>query len=102
MNTETKNAEATATAPADGTVQTPQAQPPALTVADLRNVRTIIDISSSRGAFRGNELKTVGEVFDKLDVFLKAVDAKAEEAKKEADKVEAEKSKTEEEKKEDK
>ena len=39
--------------PTDGTVSTPQAEAPALTVADLRNVRTIIDISSSRGAFRG-------------------------------------------------
>ena len=68
--------------PQEGTVETPQAQPPALTVADLRNVRTIIDISSSRGAFRGAELKTIGEVFDKLDTFLKAVDAKAEEQKK--------------------
>ena len=63
----------------DGTVETPQAQAPALTVADLRNIRTIIDISSSRGAFRGAELKTIGEVFDKLDAFLKAVDAKTEE-----------------------
>ena len=48
-------------------------------MADLRNIRTIIDISSSRGAFRGAELKTIGEVFDKLDAFLKAVDAKTEE-----------------------
>ena len=63
----------------DGTGETPQAQPPALTGADLRNIRTIIDISASRGAFRGAELKTIGEVFDKLDAFLKAVDAKAEE-----------------------
>jgi len=66
----------------EGTVTTPQAEAPALTVADLRNIRTIIDISSQRGAFRGGELKTVGEVFDKLDTFLKAVDAKAEEQKK--------------------
>ena len=68
--------------PEEGTVTTPQAEAPALTVADLRNIRTIIDISSSRGAFRGAELKTVGEVFDKLDSFLKAIDAKAEEQKK--------------------
>lgn len=74
MSEETKEA----TKPEDGSVETPQAQPPALTVADLRNIRTIIDISSSRGAFRGAELKTVGEVFDKLDTFLKAVDAKAQ------------------------
>jgi len=68
--------------PEEGTVTTPQAEAPALTVADLRNIRTIIDISSQRGAFRGNELATVGTVFDKLDTFLKAVDAKAEEQKK--------------------
>jgi len=68
--------------PEEGTVTTPQAEAPALTVADLRNIRTIIDISSQRGAFRGAELKTVGEVFEKLDTFLKAVDAKAEEQKK--------------------
>ena len=64
--------------PEEGTVTTPQAEAPALTVADLRNIRTIIDISSQRGAFRGNELATIGTVFDKLDTFLKAVDAKAQ------------------------
>ena len=64
--------------PEEGTVTTPQSEAPNLTVADLRNIRAIIDISSQRGAFRGAELKTVGEVFDKLDGFLKAVDAKAQ------------------------
>jgi hypothetical protein len=61
--------------PTEGTVTTPQSQAPALTVADLRNVRAIIDLSSSRGSFRGAELKTVGEVYEKLDAFLKQVDA---------------------------
>ena len=74
-NTEIKE---TTEAPQDGTVATPQAEAPALTVADLRNVRTIIDISSQRGSFKGGELKTIGEVYDKLDAFLKGVDAKAE------------------------
>ena len=74
------------TQPEEGTVTTPQSEAPNLTVADLRNIRAIIDISSQRGAFRGAELKTVGEVFDKLDAFLKAVDAKAQaEAPKEGD-----------------
>ena len=63
----------------DGTVTTPQAQAPNLTVADLRNIRAIIDISSGRGAFRGGELKLVGDVYDKLDTFLKSVDAAAAE-----------------------
>ena len=38
--------EETTNIPQDGTVTTPQAQAPALTVADLRNVRAIIDLSS--------------------------------------------------------
>tara|TARA_Y100001972_G_C7469284_1_gene239059 strand:- start:244 stop:534 length:291 start_codon:yes stop_codon:yes gene_type:complete len=64
--------------PTEGTVTTPQAEAPALTVADLRNIRMIIDISSQRGAFKGGELATIGSVFDKLDTFLKSVDAKAD------------------------
>ena len=74
MSEETKTEEATV--PQDGTVTTPQAEAPALTVADLRNLRTIIDISSQRGSFKGPELGTIGSVFDKLDAFLKGVDAK--------------------------
>lgn len=64
-------------APQEGTVSTPQAEPPALTVSDLRNIRTILDIATQRGAFRGPELKTIGEVYDKLNTFLTAVDARS-------------------------
>jgi hypothetical protein len=64
------------TAPQDGTVSTPQAEPPALTVSDLRNVRTILDVSTQRGAFRGAELKTIGEVYEKLNNFLISTDEK--------------------------
>ena len=65
------------TVPQEGTVSTPQAEPPALTVSDLRNIRTILDIATQRGAFRGPELKTIGEVYDKLNTFLTAVDARS-------------------------
>ena len=57
--TETQKEEE-ATVPQEGNVSTPQAEAPALTVADLRNLRTIIDISSQRGSFKGPELGTVG------------------------------------------
>lgn len=67
---DTKTAEATTEAPVNQDIS--------LTVADLRNLRTIIDVASSRGAFRGAELKSVGEAFEKLDSFVKAVDAKAQ------------------------
>jgi hypothetical protein len=52
-----------------------------ITIADLDLLKNIVDLASSRGAFRGSELKTVGEVYDKLNTFLNAVieQAKAQE-----------------------
>jgi|AntAceMinimDraft_11_1070367.scaffolds.fasta_scaffold01115_8 hypothetical protein len=46
---------------------------PELTVTDLQNIRSIIDIAATRGAFKANEMAAVGAVFNKLDVFLAAV-----------------------------
>jgi len=68
----------TAETKTETSAETPATQDINLTVADLRNLRTIIDIASQRGAFRGNELKPVGETYDKLDQFVKAIDAKAQ------------------------
>ena len=44
-----------------------------LTLIDLQNIRSIIDIASRRGAFGAAEMTGVGTVFDKLTAFLKAV-----------------------------
>jgi hypothetical protein len=41
-----------------------------ITVADLDMLRQIVDLASSRGAFRGAELSQVGEVYNKLTRFL--------------------------------
>jgi hypothetical protein len=41
-----------------------------INIADLDLLRQIVDLASSRGAFRGPELKQVGEVYDKLTRFL--------------------------------
>lgn len=46
---------------------------PELTVTDLQNIRAIVDIAATRGAFKANEMAAVGTVFNKLDVFLAAV-----------------------------
>jgi hypothetical protein len=43
-----------------------------ITIADLIIIKDIIDLSAGRGAFRGSELKTVGEVYDKLTSFIDA------------------------------
>jgi hypothetical protein len=52
-----------------------------ITIADLDALKNIIDLASSRGAFRGAELSQVGTVYDKLTQFLDSViaQAKAEE-----------------------
>ena len=44
-----------------------------ISLVDLNSLAQIIDLASSRGAFRGAELTQVGAVYDKLFTFLKAV-----------------------------
>ena len=53
-----------------------------ITIADLDTIKNIIDLASTRGAFRGAELTQVGVVYDKLTAFLEAVieQAKAQES----------------------
>lgn len=50
-----------------------EAQGPDLTVQDLQALKSIIDVASQRGAFRPNEMMTVGQVYTKLEQFLGAV-----------------------------
>jgi hypothetical protein len=48
-----------------------------ITVADLNLLKNIIDLASTRGAFRAGEMKQIGEVYEKLNAFLEAVVAQA-------------------------
>ncbi len=48
-----------------------------ITIADLGLLKNIIDLASTRGAFRAAEMKEVGEVYNKLTAFLEAVIAQA-------------------------
>lgn len=48
-----------------------------ITIADLNLLKDIVDLASTRGAFRAAEMKDVGEVYDKLTSFLDAVVAQA-------------------------
>lgn len=43
-----------------------------ITISDLDVLRNVIDLASSRGAFRANELQQVGELYNKLTRFLEA------------------------------
>lgn len=51
-----------------------------LSITDLALIKNVIDIAASRGAFKANEMKSVGEVYDKLTVFLNTVIIQAEAA----------------------
>ena len=58
-------------------VETPAQQAtPDLNLQDLAAMRSIIDVASTRGAFRAAEMEAVGKVFNKLNTFLEAVAAK--------------------------
>jgi len=41
-------------------------------------MKAIIDIASSRGAFKPNEMVAVGQTYNKLSAFLEAVSKQAE------------------------
>jgi hypothetical protein len=53
---------------------------PELTIQDLNNIRSIIDVAAQRGAFRAAEFAAVGTTFNKLNDFLNAVSPPATEA----------------------
>jgi hypothetical protein len=53
--------------------EAPPVAHPELSVTDLQNLRTVLDVASRRGAFGANEMSSVGAVFDRLDKFLAAV-----------------------------
>jgi hypothetical protein len=51
-----------------------QAQPagPSLNIQDIVGLLSIVDVASRRGAFRAEELSSVGQVYDKVSAFLKS------------------------------
>lgn len=72
-------AEETATVPTQPTVAPEAAEEAAgeesveLTVNDLGAIKQIIDIASSRGAFRPNEMVAIGTTYARLEAFLSVV-----------------------------
>jgi hypothetical protein len=52
-----------------------QAPQPELTVTDLNNIRSVLDLAIRRGTFGGSEISSVGAVFDRLNAFLNAIAA---------------------------
>ncbi len=71
---------------AQAQAQAPQPDPNALSIGDLKNLSTILDVASTRGAFKANEMAGVGFLYNKLQAFLAKVapEQKPEGAKAEA------------------
>jgi hypothetical protein len=87
MATKKKNLKKSAKAPKETATAQPQAQAPqqdpnALSIGDLKNLSTILDVASTRGAFKANEMAGVGFLYNKLQAFLAKVapEPKPEEA----------------------
>ena len=67
--TENTQTEAPATDPESGQ----PAGVPQLTINDMIVLKNMVEITQSRGAFKADEMTTVGNVYNKLAVFLQAV-----------------------------
>lgn len=49
-----------------------------ITVTDLALLKSLVEVASTRGAFKADELSTVGQVYDKLNLFLQQIVEQAE------------------------
>jgi hypothetical protein len=58
---------------------------PQLTITDLINLQQTVEIACTRGAFRAEEMKQVGTVYDQLSAFLAALKTQAETQAQQAD-----------------
>ena len=74
---------ATATAQpqaAQAQAQAPQPDPTALSIGDLKGLMTILDVASTRGAFKASEMSGVGYIYNKLQAFLAKVAPEGQQA----------------------
>jgi hypothetical protein len=53
-----------------------------ITIQDLASIHRILDIACTRGAFKGSEMTQVGDIYDRLGMFLENIknSAQAQEA----------------------
>ncbi len=60
-----------------------------LNVQDLQLAASVIDLATQRGAFKANEAKAVGTIYDKITGFIQAVAEQQAKQKAEAEAAEA-------------
>jgi hypothetical protein len=71
-----QEAQAPAAEVANAEAASQQSQGPDLNVSDLVALKNIIEVATTRGAFKATELEAVGKTFNKLNTFLEAVSKK--------------------------
>ena len=59
--------------------ETQEAQPPEVNIGDFGAILQIIDVASTRGAFKGAELSSVGAIRDRVAAFVDFYTPKEEE-----------------------
>ncbi len=64
--------------PVQEQAQAPKQESTELTINDLNAMKVIIDIASSRGAFKPAEMTVVGQTYTKLTTFLDQVAKQSE------------------------
>ena len=52
--------------------------PPSLSLADLQNLLLVVGVACKRGAVQPQEMKTVGEVYERVESYLKHVASQAQ------------------------
>lgn len=73
MSKQPTKAKATPEAGAEEVQQVQQEAAPEITLQDLQLMKNLIDVTSTRGAFKPAEMTAVGTLYSKLDKFLAAV-----------------------------
>ena len=58
---------------------------PQITVADIATLKQIVEVASSRGAFRAEELSQVGNVYDRVSAWVEFMTQEATEDTEEGD-----------------
>jgi len=53
---------------------------PQLTITDMVSIKNIIEAACNRGAFKAPEMQQVGELYNKINLFIETVRAQADAA----------------------
>ena len=66
----------------DQKTPTPSDAPaPTLSLADLQNLLLVVGVACKRGAVQPSEMKTVGEVYERVESYVKHVTSQQSESK---------------------